>query len=163
MADLPRLPGIPSISPVKDPTVAAILRPMKESLEILGGAISGNPLPNGSTVDAGFNPAISNVTTITSGYNGTTDTTPPPTPSGLTISAGFTNILLSWTDPNVSGTFLNYAYTEVWRSVDNVLAHAVLQGFAPGAVYSDPVGTSKSYYYWIRFVSQANIAGPYNS
>ena len=73
MADLPRLPGIPSISPVKDPTVAAILRPMKESLEILGGAISGNPLPNGSTVDAGFNPAISNVTTITSGYNGTTD------------------------------------------------------------------------------------------
>jgi len=163
MADLPRLPGIPSISPVKDPTVAAILRPMKESLEILGGAISGNPLPNGSTVDAGFNPAISNVTTITSGYNGTTDTTPPPTPSGLTISAGFTNILLSWTDPNVSGTFLNYAYTEVWRSVDNVLAHAVLQGFAPGAVYSDPVGTSKSYYYWIRFVSQANVAGPYNS
>ena len=38
-----------------------------------------------------------------------------------------------------------------------------MQGFAPGAVYSDPVGTSKSYYYWIRFVSQANVAGPYNS
>jgi hypothetical protein len=163
MANLPKLPGIPSISPVQDTTIAAILRPMKESLEILGGAISGNPLPNGTTVDAGFNPAISNNLTITSGYNGATDTTPPPTPSGLTISAGFTNILLSWTDPNVSGAFLNYSYTEVWRSVDNVLSHAVLQGFAPGAVYSDPVGTSKSYYYWIRFVSQANIAGPYNS
>lgn len=163
MANLPRLPGIPAISPVTDTTVAAILRPMKESIEILGGAISGNPLPNGSTVDAGFNPAISNVTTTTSGYSGATDTTPPPTPSGLSISAGFTNILLSWTDPNVSGAFLNYSHTEIWRSVDNVLAHAVLQGFAPGAVYSDPVGTSKSYYYWIRFVSQANIAGPYNS
>lgn len=164
MANLPKLPGIPSISPVQDTTVAAILRPIKESIEILGGAISGNPLPNGTVVDSGLNPAIS-LTTIntTNVYDGATDTTPPPTASGLTISAGFTNILLSWTDPNITGTFLNYAYTEVWRSVDNVLAHAVLQGFAPGAVYSDPVGTNKSYYYWIRFVSQANIAGPYNS
>lgn len=163
MANLPRLPGIPSISPVKDTTIAAILRPMKESLEILGGAISGNPLPNGSVVDSGLNPAISNNLTITNTYDGATDTTPPPTPAGLSISAGFTNILLSWDDPNTSGTFLNYAYTEVWRSVDNVLANAVLQGFAPGAVYSDPVGTDKTFYYWIRFVSQANIAGPYNS
>lgn len=163
MANLPKLPGIPSISPVKDTTIAAILRPMKESLEILGGAISGNPLPNGSVVDSGLNPAISNNLTITNVYDGAADTTPPPTPAGLTISAGFTNILLSWDDPNTSGAFLNYAYTEVWRSVDNVLANAVLQGFAPGAVYSDPVGTDKSFYYWIRFVSQADIAGPYNS
>jgi len=162
MSALPRLPGIPSISPVQDTTVAAILRPMKESIEILSGAISGNPLPNGTTISSGLNPAIS-LTTITNTYNGTTDTTVPPTASGLTISAGFTNILLSWNDPNTSGTFLNYAYTEVWRSVDNVLANAVLQGFAPGAVYSDPVGTNKSFYYWIRFVSQADIAGPYNS
>jgi len=162
MSALPRLPGIPSISPVQDTTVAAILRPMKESIEILSGAISGNPLPNGTTISSGLNPAIS-LTTITNTYNGTTDTTVPPTASGLTISAGFTNILLSWDDPNTSGTFLNYAYTEVWRSVDNVLANAVLQGFAPGAVYSDPVGTNKSFYYWIRFVSQADIAGPYNS
>ena len=162
MSALPRLPGIPSISPVQDTTVAAILRPMKESIEILSGAISGNPLPNGTTINSGLNPAIS-LTTITNVYDGATDTTPPPTPSGLTISAGFTNILLSWNDPNVSGTFLNYAYTEVWRSVDNVLANAVLQGFAPGAVYSDPVGTNKTFYYWIRFVSQADIAGPYNS
>lgn len=163
MADLPKLPGIPSISPVKDTAIAAILRPMKESLEILGGAISGNPLPNGTTVTSGLNPAISNNISITNNYNGADDTTPPPTPAGLIISAGFTNILLSWDDPNTSGGFLNYAYTEVWRSVTNVLADAELQGFAPGAVYSDPVGTSKSYYYWIRFVSQANIAGPYNS
>ena len=163
MSSLPRLPGIPSISPVQDTTIAAILRPMKESIEILGGAVSGNALPSGYTITSGFNTAISNTTTIISGYDGTTDYTPPPTPSGLTISAGFTNILLSWNDPNISGTFLNYAYTEIWRSTNNVLANAKLQGFAPGAVYSDPVGTNKSFYYWIRFVSQANIAGPYNS
>jgi guanyl-specific ribonuclease Sa len=136
---------------------------MKESLEILGGAISGNPLPNGTVVTGGLNPAISNNLTITNIYDGTTDYTPPPTPTGFSISSGFTNILLSWDDPNASGTFLNYAYTEIWRSVNNVLGNAVLQGFAPGAVFSDPVGTSKTYYYWIRFVSQADVAGPYNS
>ena len=163
MADLPKLPGIPSISPVKDTTVAAILRPMKESLEILNSAISGNALPNGSVITTGFNPVITVTTGSTTGYDPATDYTPPPTPTGLTISAGFTNILLSWNDPNTSGLFLNYAYAEIWRSVDNVLGHAVLQGFTVAAVYADPVGTAKTYYYWIRFVSQANVAGPYNS
>ena len=163
MADLPKLPGIPSISPVKDTTIAAILRPMKESLELIGGAISGNPLPNGTTITGGFNPVITNPGGGTTGYDPTTDYTPPPAPSGLTISAGFTNILLSWNDPNTSGSFLNYAYAEIWRSVDNVLGHAVLQGFTVAAVYTDPVGTAKTYYYWVRFVSQANVAGPFNS
>jgi hypothetical protein len=162
MANLPKLPGIPSISPVQDTTIASILRPMKESLEILNSAISGNALPNGNTITSGFNPVITVTTGTATGYDPATDYTPPPTPTGLTISAGFTNILLSWNDPNTSGTFLNYAYAEIWRSVDNILGHAVLQGFTVAAVYTDPVGTSKTYYYWIRFVSQANVAGPYN-
>ena len=163
MADLPKLPGIPSISPVKDTTVAAILRPMKESLEILGSAIAGTALPNGSTITGGFNPVITGGGGTDTGYDPATDYTPPPAPTGLTISAGFTNILLSWNEPNTSGAFRNYAYAEIWRSPTNVLGSAVLQGFTVAAVYADPVGTSKTYYYWIRFVSQANVAGPYNS
>lgn len=163
MADLPKLPGIPSISPVKDTTVAAILRPMKESLEILGSAIAGTALPNGSTITGGFNPVITGGGGTDTGYDPATDYTPPPAPTGLTISAGFTNILLSWDEPNTSGAFRNYAYAEIWRSPTNVLGSAVLQGFTVAAVYADPVGTAKTYYYWIRFVSQANVAGPYNS
>jgi hypothetical protein len=163
MANLPKLPGIPSITSVQDTTVAAILRPMKESLEILGGALSGNPLPNGTVINSGFNSAIgSGATPVDTGYNGNTDYTPPPTPTGFTISAAFTNIILSWDDPG-SATYLNHAYTEVWRSVTNTLGSAELQGFAPGATYVDPVGTSKTYYYWIRFVSQSDTNGPYNS
>jgi hypothetical protein len=160
MADLPKLPGIPSITPVKDTTIAAILRPMKETLEILGSAISGNPLPNGSVVSSGFNTNISNttITTINTG-TGTADTTPPPTPAGLSVSAAFTNIIVSWPEPNYS----NHAYTEIWRATTNVFANAVLQGFSPGAVYVDAVGTSRTFYYWIRFVSLADIAGPYNA
>ena len=160
MADLPRLPGIPSITPVKDTTIAAILRPMKETLEILGSAVSGNPLPNGSVVTDGFNSNIANSTVTTSSSSSAgTDTTPPPTPAGLSVSAAFTNIIVSWPDPSYS----NHAYTEIWRSTDNVFGHAVLQGFAPGSVYVDAVGTNKTYYYWIRFVSQADIKGPFNA
>jgi hypothetical protein len=163
MADLPKLPGIPSITSVQDTTVAAILRPVKESLEILSSAISGNPLPNGNVITSGFNTAISNgAITVSTEYNGTTDYTPPPTPSGFSIGSGFTNIILTWNDPG-SETYLNHAYTEVWRATTNVLGNAELQGFAPGATYVDPVGTSKTYYYWIRFVSQANVDGPYNA
>lgn len=162
MADLPRLPGIPSISPVQDTTIAAILRPMKEALEILGSAVSGNSLPNGMTITDGFNPVISNssISSGTSGYDPNTDYTPPPTPTGLSIGAGFTNIILTWDTPSTS--YLNPAYTEVWRSVDNVLGHASLLGSTVASVYTDAVGTSKTYYYWIRFVSQANVSGPYN-
>jgi len=164
MADLPKLPGIPSVTSVQDTTVAAILRPIKESLEIISCAVTGNPLPNGNVITSGFNTAISNgaITTTTTGYDGNTDYTPPPTPAGFSIGSGFTNIILNWNDPG-SETYLNHAYTEVWRSVDNVLGNAELQGFAPGATYVDPVGTSKTYYYWIRFVSQADVAGPYNA
>ncbi len=158
MADLPKLPGIPSILPVKDPTIAAILRPIKESIEILGSAVSGAPLPTGQVITEGFNPSIGFLPR-TDGYDPTTDFTPPPTPTGFSIAAAFQNIILEWDVPS----YRNHAYTEVWRSTVNVLGTATLIGFAPGAVFADPVGTAKTFYYWIRFVSQANVIGAYNA
>lgn len=160
MADFPKLPGIPSINPVKDQTLSAILRPIKESIEIIGNAVTGLPLPNGQIIDAGFNPSITGGGTPTgsNGYDPLIDYTPPPAPTGLSIQGAFSNILLDWDEP----TYANHAYTEVWRATTNSLGAAVLIGFAPGLVYSDSVGTHNTYYYWIRFVSQANVAGPYN-
>jgi len=160
MADIPNLPGIPTVTPVTDQTIAAILRPMKESLEILGSMVTGAPLPNGQVISTG----IQNLTSVsnspnTSAYNPLTDYTPPPMPTGFSIMGAFTNIIMSWDD----AAYLNHAYTEVWRSTTNVLSTAALIGFAPGSVYTDTVGNNSTYYYWIRFVSQANITGPYNS
>lgn len=157
MADIPNLPGIPSISPVKDTTLYAILRSIKESIEVLGSAVTGKPLPGGTIIDSGFNPAIAAGATATD----TTDYTPPPAPTGFAVSGAFQNIIVSWNDPPASLT--NYAYTEVWRSATNVLADAALIGFSPGATYTDSVGVSASFYYWARFVTTANVAGPYNS
>lgn len=94
------------------------------------------------------------------GYDPNTDLTTPPAPSGLAITSGMTSIYLEWT----GAQFRNPGYTEIWRSSTNVLGNAVLIGSTITNTYADPVGkTSQSYYYWIRFVSVANVTGPYNS
>lgn len=159
MADLPRLPGIPSVTPVSDPTVASILRPMKESIEILGNAISGTPFSNTQVVTGGFGAGFSGGIADTATYDPTTDYTPPPIPTNFAVTAAFTNVLLTWNKP----TYINHAHTEIWRSSTTALSAASLVGFCPGSVFADPVGTAKTYYYWIRHVSQANVYGPYNS
>ena len=161
MAALPKLPGIPSISPVKDTTIAAILRPMKESIEILSSAVSGNSLASGENISTGFSSYLtgSGTTTSTSTYNPFTDYTPPPKPTGFSVLGAYNNINMSWDAP----TYLNHAYTEIWRATSNVFSTAVLIGFAPGALFSDAVGNNQTYYYWIRFNSMADVLGPYNS
>ena len=83
----------------------------------------------------------------------------PPSPTGFEGDGAFANIILSWDDPPYS----NHAYTEIWRSSENNLGTAQLVGMAAGSVYTDSVGGSASYYYWIKFVSTAAIKGPFNA
>ena len=86
------------------------------------------------------------------------DMSPPPQPSGLTVNGAISNMLLSWDAPTAS----NHSYTEVWRHTTDNLAAAVLLGTSSWAMYADAVGPGESYYYWIRFVSAADVNGPYN-
>lgn len=85
----------------------------------------------------------------------------PPAPQNLTASGAFENIILSWTKPK----FESYAYTEIWRSDTNNIGLASKIGSTTAAVYSDAVGGSVSVtkYYWIRFVNQNDVLGPYNA
>ena len=93
------------------------------------------------------------------GYNPTTDLTPPPKPTNLRASGLFAMVKLEWDGP----VYKNHAYTEIWRSDDNVLGNAILIGTAGSvAMYGDYLGSSGGAYYWIRFVSQANVTGPWN-
>jgi hypothetical protein len=157
MAEFRKLPGIPSITPVKDATVAAILRPIKESIEILGSAVTGTPLASGEVIDSGL--SIGSGTGSGAGYDPFVDFTPPQTPTNFSVTGAFNNILMSWDEP----TYQNHSYTEIWRSTTNALGGAVLIGFSPGAVFSDVVSNNTTYYYWIRFVSKAGVEGPYNA
>lgn len=89
------------------------------------------------------------------------DTTPPPAPTGLTATGGFNTIILAWTNPSID----NLAYIEVWRSQTNDIATAVRVGTTAAETYADtPPDTQQgvTYYYWIRAVSTAGVAGAYN-
>lgn len=86
------------------------------------------------------------------------DMTPPPKPTGFSVNGAMTNMLLSWDVPASS----NHAYTEIYRNSSDNLAASVLLGTAAWAAYADPVGPNETYYYWIRFVSTADVIGPFN-
>jgi hypothetical protein len=92
---------------------------------------------------------------------GEEDFTPPPAPTGFEADGAYNNIILEWDDP--TSAYSNHSYTEIWRSGTDSFGDAVLVGQSPGAVYADPVASGDTFYYWIRFVSIANVTGPYNS
>lgn len=151
-----KLPSIPSISSRVPVEVSSLLRPMREILlaftsgadrvatlrELSRSGIIGGVNPDGSVVPpVGF------------------DSTPPPAPTGLSAGGALANIMLSWD----ATTYSNLAYTEVWRAQANDFSAAQLVGRGDGRVYVDNVGGAATRYYWIRYVSKANIPGPFNA
>jgi hypothetical protein len=93
------------------------------------------------------------------GYNPTTDYTIPPRPENVSVTGLFAVIQIQWDPPPIR----NFSYAEVWRSTTNVLGNAVLIGTSATQFYADSVGASATRYYWVRFVTQANVTGPYNA
>lgn len=165
---------VPSIPAVTDDNLVAVARAVKSILDVREGRV-GNVLDSyityrdlitsGIAVQAtglsgGSASPIISAGLPPDGYDPTADTTPPPAPTGLSQSAGITAIQLQWSDWG----YRNHAYTEVWRHTSNALGSATLIGTSDTNFYSDSVGaTSKTYFYWIRFVSQADVTGPYNN
>jgi hypothetical protein len=86
--------------------------------------------------------------------------TPPPAPTNLTAVGAMTNILVEW-----EGVAYGWhAFTEIYANGTDNLGSAVLVGTVhAGTIFAHSVGTAQSRYYWVRFVSQANIAGPWNA
>ncbi|APA67998.1 phage tail tip fiber protein [Janthinobacterium sp. 1_2014MBL_MicDiv] len=89
------------------------------------------------------------------------DLTPPPAPSGLFTTGKAATIELGWAPPPAN--YHQLAYTEVWRAPVNNFAQATLLARADGRSHVDPVGPGATRYYWIRYVSWANVPGPYNA
>jgi uncharacterized protein YjbI with pentapeptide repeats len=90
---------------------------------------------------------------------GLVDYTPPPAPTNLTAAGAMTNILLEWDAP----AYGNHAYTEIWAHSADTQGLSVLIGTSQGSLYAHPVGTAQTRYYWIRFVSKADVASAYNA
>jgi hypothetical protein len=164
-----KLPALPT--PSSDPDAMRVfLEKVKEILEVYEG-IRGSKFDQVVTWRDMFQNGMVDLTVSGTRFTANpisptinlptaSDYTPPPAPTGFSASSGMANIILSWT----AATYGNHAYTEVWRSSTNNLASASLIGTTNSFAYADSVGfTGATRYYWIRFVSQMDVKGPYNS
>ncbi len=176
-SDTTRETVVPSIPEVTPDNMVDALRAIKELLEVREG-VSGDPLDQVVTYRelfqrGGLQRSVIDGTVIVRlpGMDGVTylpaplpadapDYTPPPAPTGLAASGAMANAILTWD----SAQYHNHAYTEVWRASTNDLGQAVRVGTTDAALYADNIGqTGVTRYYWIRFVSQTNVIGPYNA
>ena len=160
-----KLPALKNIPPKTDRELKLALDAIKEALEVRLGQ-RGDPLDRAVTLrelsDNGIVQVKNKNVGVTGGIEQPPGTggslTPPPAPSTLEASAAFTSITLSWT----IASYGNHSYSEIWRSQDNALGGATRIATSNAFVYTDEVGYGKEYYYWIRYVSASDVAGPWN-
>ena len=141
---------------------------VKECLEVLEGK-RGDGLDRALTARDLSDAGVIKVTTSSSDVAGEIAIAPTPevtevvefptTPTGLTVSGAFTNILLVWDSP----TFKGFTSTEVWRYETNLLASSVLVATVEHHMYSEPVSPASTYYYWIRHVNKLSQKGSFNA
>lgn len=166
---------VPAIPDVRDDNIKDVLRAIKATLDVREGSI-GDPLDQSvtlrdlvdlnvaqtgtttSTAAGGSLPVGGVLPPIVGGYSPTTDYTIPPQPTGLRAKGGFTNVFLEWD----GAPYRNHSFAEIWRSETDNLGTAVMVGTTAASVYADAANANTRYFYWIRFVSVANITGPYN-
>lgn len=166
---------VPAIPDIRDDNLKDVLRAIKSTIDVREGSI-GDPLDqlvtlrdltdlylvesggSTSTLAGGSLPVTPRLPPANGGYNPSTDFTGPPAPTGLRARGGFTNVYLEWD----GAPYRNHSYTEIWRATVDELAKAVLVATTAASLYADPAAPDTTYFYWIRFVSKANVTGPYN-
>ena len=85
--------------------------------------------------------------------------TVPPAPKGFQANGAHTNAILEWAPPGYN----NHGITEIHRSPSRSLGSASLVGTQASRIHADPVGSGSTVWYWIRFVSDAGVPGPFSS
>lgn len=91
----------------------------------------------------------------------------PPAVANLKAVAAYSSIILTWDDPDwpAGASTFNVAYFEIFRATSATPNPPVPDasysfGQTRALVFSDLVGTSKTYYYWVRIVGKNNEIGP---
>lgn len=146
-----KLPSIPAVDSRIPTEIKRVLDPIKQILDTAvkaGATGEKSPFGDGLTED--------DVIEIIEDQK---DLTIPPAPTGFKATGAFATIILEWNDPG----YRNHGYAEIWRSEEDNFSTAVLIGQSPGVLYADAIGNSHTVYYWIRFISKADVAGPFNS
>lgn len=164
-------PGLPSVDPKIDPSTRKLLEGLKEVAEV-GEGKRGNLMDRNiklrDLLDLGLVKILGGLRGGIVGSDLQPTIKPPtlaipPAPSGLTVTGGFSSIFLKWDDPQT--LYDNHSYTIIYRhDEDNVAEAQPIAQVAVGMLFADSdVTYGTEYYYWIRFVSDAEVKGPFNS
>lgn len=167
-----KTPSIPAVTPTN---LAEFARAVKGVLDVREGRAGDKMDANVTFRDlvrsglaeaatgaflAGGSPVVPVGAARPGAYNPSSDMTVPPAPSGVTATGTFTNIMVEW----AAAAYGNHAYAEVWSSDTDVIGNAVLIGTSTMSSFIDAIGEPSSVrYYWVRFVSAANVTGAFNS
>lgn len=165
---------VPNVPTGLDPQTRNFFSAIREAVNqftLNGGGSSADSLNSNLTVD--------NLTGISDSLDKLLATTIPPIPTGVTVTGVFSTIMVTWNNPN----YAYYSFAEIWRANaldssgllipatgSNANGHSInfandakLVGTSNGNIYTDSVTPGSKYYYWVRFLSMADIAGPYNA
>ena len=159
-----QLPAIPNSS---DPSVKAL----KEALEVRLGR-RGDALDRGLTLRDLYENGVIDVIglpvlpVVGGGSGGLPirprpiigDTSQPPAPLSVTAVGGFTGIIVSWAKPQRKDLTAH-----IYRNTVDTLSTAVAVATSSGQIFSDSVAQASTYYYWVLFVSAAEVTGPFNA
>lgn len=164
---------VAAVPAVTEKNLTEVARALKSILDVREGKV-GNPLDANVTyrdlVDIGavalrpgWNARQSTKPVLPpwtdpDGYDPTQDFIPPPAPSNFTATGLFAMVQLQWDTP----AYRNHAYAEIWRSETNAIGNALKIATTDTSFYADSLGAGATRYYWVRFVSQANVFGPYH-
>jgi hypothetical protein len=170
-----KVPAIPKPPASVDSETRRYLESLKEAIEIRLGrrgapedrAVTLRELIEGGVATAktsvGFDPNNFNTGNLGFGASATPDeidSSIPPAPANFTATAAYSSVNLKWDIP----TYGNLSHTEIWfNDTDDTLADALLLDISTGFFYTDQLGSDKTRYYWIRFISEDGIVGPYNA
>lgn len=167
MVNVPAIPPTPAgLAPALQQQLSAIAQAVNTLLGATGNG-SGAAATLGALASAGL------VSVSTSGQIAglnVIDYATPPAPTGLAASGALGNVILTWDNPSYS----NHSYTEIWREQvtfaggaadPSIIGNAVKIGTSAGivGVYADATGAASDCWYWVKFVSTANVTGPYNA
>ncbi len=163
--------GLPAIDPKIDSKTRVLLEGLKEVAEV-GEGKRGNVMQRNiklrDLLDLGLVKIIGGLRGGVVGSDLQPTIKPPslsipPAPTGFEVTGGFSNIFLQWDDPQ--SLYDNHSHTIIYRNTeDNVADAQPIAQVAVGMLYADSdVSYSAEYFYWIRFVSAADVQGPFNS
>lgn len=157
--------GFPGVSQSIAPNVAKILQDLKERAEI-GEGQRGHPLQRYVKLQDLIDLDLAKLINIGPGgaivqNPNAPDLSVPPTPTGFTVTDGFSHVFTEWDSPY--DAYRNHARTRVYRATSDNLADAVEIAQSTGFAYADMiVETGTVYYYWCRWESTAGVLGPFN-